>query len=79
MRRLGTFLMIAGANIVVGSLAIVLYFAFTACSLSPDGCTHGPWALYFDLLFSRDGIALWVIVLIGSYVSWRGKQMRSSP
>ncbi|HLT98876.1 MAG TPA: hypothetical protein VKZ70_03945 [Burkholderiaceae bacterium] len=77
MRRLGAFLMIVGANMVVGALAIVLYFSFTACSLSPD-CVQGPWALYFDLLFSRDGIPLWIIVLIGAYVFWRGKQMRSS-
>jgi hypothetical protein len=76
MRRLGAFLMIAGANLVIGSLAIVLYFAFTACSLSPEGCIQGPWMLYFDLLFSRDGIALWILVVIGAYIFWRGRQMR---
>jgi len=77
MRTFGAFLMIAGANLVVGSLGIVYYFAHTACSLSPEGCTSGPTVLFFDLLISRDGIALWVIMLIGALIFWRGKRMRA--
>ena len=79
MRTFGAFLMIAGANLVVGSLGLVFYFANTACSLAEGGCTSGPFALFFDLLFSRDGIALWVLVVIGSLIFWRGKRMRARP
>lgn len=71
--------MIAGANLVAGSLGLVFYFAHTACSLAPEGCSSGPAALFFDVLFSRDGIALWVVMLFGCIIFWRGKRMRARP
>lgn len=79
MRTFGAFLMIVGANLIVGSLGLVFYFANTACSLIEGGCASGPVALFFDLLFSRDGIALWVLMVIGGLFFWRGKRMRAQP
>ncbi len=79
MRTFGAFLMIAGANLIAGSLGLVFYFSHTACSLAADGCSEGTAALFFDLLFSRDGIALWVLMVIGIIIFWRGKRMRARP
>ena len=79
MRTFGAFLMIAGANLIAGSFGLVFYFSRTACALAPDGCSEGSVALFFDLLFSRDGIPLWILLLIGIIIFWRGKSMRARP
>ena len=79
MRRLGAILMIVGVNIIVGTLAAAYWRASFDCALkSTDGtCAEGVMALFFGQLFSGGGVGYWIVMAIGAFVIWRGKQTRA--
>ena len=76
MRRLGTLLMIIGANLVAGSIGVGVYFANLACVLSARGCEGGLMWAYADLMGASDGIVFWLGIVAGVLVFWRGMRMR---
>lgn len=57
MRRLGALLMIIGANLVAGSIAIGFYLAALECAMGAiDGnCGHGAMELFASLMGSSEG------------------------
>lgn len=79
MRRLGALLMIIGANLVAGSIAIGFYLAALECAMGAiDGnCGHGAMELFAGLMGSSEGSIFWVVIVIGVLVFWKGKRMRS--
>jgi len=79
MRRLGTILMILGANLVIGSIAAAFYLAALGCAMgAADGkCSQGAGGTFVQLMGSRDSIVFWVVIIIGLLVFWRGKRIRA--
>lgn len=78
MRRLGAILMILGANIIVGSVAAAFWRASFDCAMgASDGlCPDGAIALFFQQMASGDGLIIWIAIIVGLLVFWRGKRMR---
>lgn len=81
MRRLGTLLMIIGANLIVGSIAIGFYIAALGCAIGESDamCSQGTLGVYADLMTSKPGIIFWALIAGGIYAFWRGKRMRANP
>jgi heme/copper-type cytochrome/quinol oxidase subunit 2 len=78
MHRLGALLMIIGANLVVGSIAVGFYLAALGCAMgAPAGdCEQGPLELFFGMMSSAEGLIVWMVVLAGGLVFWKGRKMR---
>lgn len=80
MRRLGAILMIIGANMAVGSLALAFWRASFECAIAATdgGCAGGAVRQFIELLISADGLIFWTVIIVGLLVFWRGKRMRAS-
>lgn len=79
MRRLGALLMIIGANLVVGALAVGFYVAAVGCAVAAaDGmCAQGSLGLYAGLMTSKAGLPFWLAIVAGVVLFWRGKRLRA--
>lgn len=79
MRRLGALLIIIGANLMVGAVAIAFYLAAFGCAMgAADGkCGRGSGRAFVDLMSSSDGIIFWVVIVAGFLLFWRGKKIRA--
>lgn len=79
MRRLGALLMIVGANMAVGSLAVAFWLAAFQCALEAQGgsCKQSGVTLFVEMMISGRGLVYWAVIVIGLLVFWRGKRMRT--
>jgi len=77
MRRTGALLMIIGANLFAGSIALGVYFATVACLMAGTGCTSGLLQSYGELMTSAQGILFWIAIVAGVVLFVRGKRMRA--
>ncbi len=78
MRRLGALLMIVGANIAVGSIAVAFWRSALQCAVDArtGGCQEGGVIAFFEMMTSSVGLFYWVVFVFGLFVFWRGKRMR---
>ena len=79
MRRVGAFLMILGANLVVGAIAAAFWLASLGCAMgAADGqCRQDALELLIDAMGSGSGTIFWVAIIAGLLLFWRGKRMRA--
>ena len=79
MRRVGAFLMILGANLVVGAIAAAFWLASLGCAMGvADGkCKQDALELLIDVMGSGSGAIFWVAIIAGLLLFWRGKRMRA--
>jgi heme/copper-type cytochrome/quinol oxidase subunit 2 len=79
MRRLGTILMIIGANLAIGAIAVAFYVAALGCAIGEvDGlCEQGAFGLFIDLMGSPGGLIFWLVIIAGLVVLWKGRRMRA--
>jgi len=79
MRRLGTLVMIVGANIVAASIAVAFWRAALQCAIEARGgaCPQGGAALFVEMMTSSAGLIYWVVIAVGLLVFWRGKRIRA--
>lgn len=78
MRRFGSFLMIAGASLVAAAIAGAFYLASLACVMMTTGCTQDPVSLFFELMFSRDSLMFWFVIVAGLIAFQHGYKMRAA-
>lgn len=75
MRRLGTLLIIIGANLMAAAIALALYRAYFECVAL--GCPGGVLSNLVQLVFSWSGLLHWAALFGGIFAIWRGVRLRA--
>jgi len=75
-RRRGAFLMIIGANLIAGAVAMAVYAASLACVMGSSGCAGSLPAFFIDMMASVKGLAVAAAIVVGLLLIRRGKRMR---